>query len=94
MAEIVLKDSNVVSDGKREIDRYLAAERAVMSAKRALNSAECEMTNATNALGKWLTPVNAEDGEKFCVWHAGHLIEAVRLDANTFVVRVRQRARP
>ena len=94
MNAVQQKDSAVLSDGKHLIESYLACEREVAHAKSRLNSAECDMANAKNALGKWLCPTSAVDGEKFCVWHCGHLIEAVREDQNTYKITIRERARP
>ncbi len=55
-----LKDSRPVSDGRNEIDRYLRAEQDLDNANRSLNSAQCEIANAANSLGKWLCPAELQ----------------------------------
>lgn len=83
----------VTSKGKAHIDRWRAALSSLESAKSGLNRAECEVANATNALGKWLLPDDAKHGEQFCVWHGDSLIAATKVGDHDYAVTVRSRGR-
>jgi len=67
--------TDVTNEGEQLIKAWTRADDAVATAKRTLNSAECDASNARNALGKWLMPHDAKTGEKFSVWHLDSLIE-------------------
>ena len=45
--------------------------------RQEVNSAECALRNATNALAKWLTPDDSEDAERFSIWQNGRLLSVV-----------------
>lgn len=65
-----------MADHKTEqsIRRWEHAKERVKNAKSELNSAECSLTNATNYLGRWLSPDDAKDGEQFSVWVEGKML--------------------
>lgn len=80
-------------EGKRLIDRWVAARDAKKRAEDALNREQCEVANSTNALGKWMCPPDARDGETFCVWYGDSLIAVTRKDEHTFDIVIRSRGR-
>lgn len=53
------------------LERWLNAQKEVESLKRSLSSAECNLSNIQNALGKVLVPKNAGNGESFHIWVDG-----------------------
>jgi len=57
------------------VNQWEGSGKDVERLKSELNSAECAFRNATTALAKHLTPDDAEDGEKFSIWHYGRLLE-------------------
>ncbi len=71
--------NNVTEKTHGMVQRWIAAKRRVRAAKSELNSAECEMTNAVNELGKWLVPENQPDGEFFNIWFGSGVIQARKL---------------
>ena len=70
------------SEGLQHIKRFLGAQWSVEEAKRALRSAECELSNAEAALAKWLAPADMKPGEKIAVWAGDSLfqVESVPVD--------------
>jgi hypothetical protein len=86
-------DSDVTREGIDLIDRWSRAVSQLEAAKNAVIRAECELSNATNALGKWLMPDDAKEGEKFCVWHGDSLIQAENKGNSRFAISVRKRGR-
>ena len=69
--------SDVTSVGKDKIQRWYRAAEQLVELDRQKNKACCEMSNAEQDLGKWLTPEDAKPGETFCVWFGDSLIQAV-----------------
>jgi len=82
-------------EGKRLIERWEQAKKGLEYAKSQVNSAECELANATNALAKWMLPEDAAPGEKICVWHLDALIqvEASKDGMHDAIVTIRKRGR-
>ena len=80
-------------DGLRKIQRWERAIENVEYKRQQLNSAECELTNATNDLGKWLLPNDAKKGETIAVWHGDELICTTKKDnqGSNFTVESRKR---
>ena len=66
------------------VKRWQQAKESVESCKRELNSCECELSNATTALEKWLLPADAAASEKFHIWHNGKLIEVAETSGGPF----------
>ena len=78
-----------------KVRRWNRAVKQVASAKLALNSAECELANAQNDLGRWLLPEDAATNEEFNVWIGDGIMAARRNDApgassNDYLVRWRK----
>jgi hypothetical protein len=84
--------SNVTEEGKHLIERWEHAKTNAADLKRSLNKAECEESNSSHALGKWLMPHDAKLGEVFSVWHGDSLIE-VTVTENGPTLRVRSRGK-
>ena len=80
-------------EGAALIDRWQRAVSQQAEARSAETRASCELSNATNALGEWLTPNDAKEGETFCVWHGDSLIAAESLGNHDFAITVRKRGR-
>ena len=66
-----------IKEGRDLIERWQHATEALARAKSQVNSAECELTNAINALGKWMLPPDAKKGEAFCIWWGDSMIQVV-----------------
>ena len=86
-------NTQVTHEGKDLIDRWQRAQEKLALLKSQVTGAECALTNATNALGKWLSPDDAKIGEIFCVWHGDSLISTECVEQNRYVVKVRKRGR-
>lgn len=54
--------------GQKIIERFQRARQRVDQLRSETNSADVELTNATDELGKWLVPSDAKPGEKFAIW--------------------------
>ena len=80
-------------DGKDFIDSWKAAQEELRRCKLALSRAECEVSNSTNALGKWMMPADATTEEKICVWYGDSLIQVTKVAMNTYTVTVRKRGK-
>lgn len=52
----------------KAVNRWTSARASVGDAKAIVNSAETEMLNATNDLGKLLDPGDMKIGETICFW--------------------------
>lgn len=70
-----MAEDTTTSEGVRLIKDWERAKRSLENAKSAVNSAECDLANATNVLAKWMLPSDAAPGEKICVWHLDALIQ-------------------
>ena len=81
MSEIVKKGIQLVQDWER-------AEAYLVDLYRQANRAECERNNARNALGKWMSPTDAAEGEKFSIWHGNRLLEVTK-DGHDYKVTIR-----
>lgn len=68
-----------MSDSTTEnlIRQWEADQDRVARLRQELNSAECALRNATNALAKWLTPDDGKDDEKFSIWQNGRLLSVM-----------------
>lgn len=77
-ASAVLGDVTVT--GRNKIERWQRAVQRLDSAKRDVNSAECELENAMNDLGRWILPEDADVGEKIAIWFGDSLIQCEKTD--------------
>lgn len=72
------KTMRLTADGNTLVEAWKNAAKRVESAKRELSSAQTDLTNSKNALGKWMLlpevtkPVK---GEKICIWYHDSLIQ-------------------
>jgi len=75
------------------IQRWTMALRRVQDSKAKLNNDECELLNATNELGKWLTPDDAKQGEVFDICDGDGIISvwSTRDDRSEFKAEWRKR---
>lgn len=89
------KPDTASTEGTRLIERWEQAQKSLERAKSMVNSAECELANATNELAKWMLPDDVQPGEKICVWHLDSLIqvEARKDGTHDAVVTIRTRGR-
>lgn len=85
--------NDVTSEGERLIKAWEGAIEDERRAKSALNSAECHLANSKNALGKWLVPSDAKEGEKFCVWYGDSLIQAELVRMGEYKLSIRSRGK-
>lgn len=60
--------TGITRDGKALVTRFGDAEIALKHASDEKNRAECELANAITALGKFMCPDDAKQGEKFSIW--------------------------
>jgi hypothetical protein len=74
-------------------DWALCRKRAEQ-AKRELSAAETALANATNALGKWLVPLEAVGEEPFNLWVGSGILTASRLKNHTNDYAVHWRKKP
>lgn len=69
-------------DTLSEVRRWVDAVDHLASIKSQLNSAECEVTNATNELGRFITPKDAKVGEVFNIWIGDGLLQVTKTRAD------------
>lgn len=77
-------------EGEQHIKRWELAVRNLKRLKEQVNSAECELLNATNDLGNWLLPSDASYGEQFCVWYGSEIIVATCNRDGEYTVKKRK----
>ncbi len=87
------ESTDVTDEGKLLIDTWLDCQTNLERARSAVNSADCALSNAKNALGTWLCPTDANLGETFCVWYGSSLIQATFVSCGTYEITVRKRGR-
>lgn len=82
----------IIPEGEQLINRWQTAKQRLKNAKDVLGSAECELSNSTIALAKFLLPSDAKPGEKYCVWFGDALISAeIPLEGRDAKVEIRKR---
>lgn len=79
MSEVTVKTEELLRE-------WLSANHRVRTARRELNSAECAALNATNNLGRWLVPPDANEGEEFNLWFGSGVLRAKRTGQNDYTV--------
>jgi len=85
--------SDLTREGEELVARWKRAGLALERAESEVTKAQCERSNSTNALGKWLLPSDAKDGEQFCVWHGDSLLSATKNGDHDALVSVRTRGK-
>ena len=90
-ADTTIKTNDSMSDLETNdlVARWKRAKQREEECQRAQNSSSCELANATNALGKWLTPKDSRQGEKFHIWYYGQLIEATEKSHGDYIIKIR-----
>ena len=90
-----MSEDKATMEGAELIKRWERAKRSLEQAKSAVNSAECELANAANALAKWMLPEDVKPGEKICIWHLDSLIqvEATKDTMADAKITIRKRGR-
>lgn len=58
---------------------WSGAQKRLERARNDLNSAETDLLNATNSLGKWMVPPDSKSGEEFHLWVADGILCASQL---------------
>lgn len=71
-------ETNVTEKTRELIDRWIRAKNNVKRFKDELSRAECEESNASNELGKWLVPEDFKEGEQFNIWFGSGIIQAFK----------------
>lgn len=91
----MLNDSamKLTREGDSLVRSWKHAQDRLARAKQEVNSAECELSNATNALGKWLMPTDAKDGETFAIWYVDSLVQVEKVKNGMHDFRLSLRAR-
>lgn len=83
---------NVTSQTRKVVERWENASRTLARAESELNSAKCELDNAANAAGKFLTPDDAKTNEVFHIWFGNGLLAISVISDNTYRIAWRKRA--
>lgn len=76
----------VTREGDDLVKRFLSAQKDVESARRTMNSAECELSNAERALAKWLAPSDLKPDEKIGVWVGDSLLLVEMVKRESYAV--------
>lgn len=82
---------SVSHEGVALIKRWDIARKNLEKLKAQITSAECELANSQNALGKWMVP-DAPDAmeEQFNIWITNGLLSARKVGQNDYVVKWRK----
>ena len=91
-----MTESTLVVEGEKLVAAWESAKERVERLKGDINRAECELANATTALGAWMTPKDAKIGEQFCVWHGSDMLTVTKTHDSgngTFTINVRSRGK-
>lgn len=82
-------------EGADLIERWKNAQKNVTRAEGELSRERCALSNAVNALGKWMLPNDAKDGERYCIWYGDSLIQVSRekTDGHDYKINARTRGR-
>ncbi len=88
-----MKDNEPVFEGKQRIERWQVAQESLRRAIDAVNRADCELLNATNDLGEWMCPSDAQTEEVFCIWWGDSLIQVKKTGQNSYECKTRLRGK-
>lgn len=83
-------DGKDVSDTRRVVERWGNAVDALANLKRQISSAECELSNAANDLGKFLAPDDAVDGEIFNIWYGSKILCVQKIGQHDYKISWRK----
>ncbi len=84
--------ADLTREGEELVARWKRAKLALERDEAAVAKAQVECSDSTNALGKWLLPHDAKEGEQFCVWHGDSLLTAAK-NGDDALVSVRTRGK-
>jgi len=88
------QDLNVSSETRKLLERWMRAINSEEDLQSRLTSAQCELTNSTNTLGKFLCPDDATDGEVFNIWYTDGLLQVTRKHIHDYDVSWRKKPHP
>jgi hypothetical protein len=79
--------NNATEKTRTLVDCWIGSKKRCESAKRELSSAETELANVTNELGRWLVPEEHTGPEPFNIWFgSGVLSASYRKDRMEYIV--------
>jgi hypothetical protein len=82
---------SISNEGVKLLDRWHRAGEALQRANREKQNAECEMANATEALGAWMVPAGPEYvGMQLNLWVGDGLLAAKRCENGNHQVQWRK----
>lgn len=64
--------NELVQAGQAKLERWIEAKKRIEGLRRDMNSAECELSDATNDLGAWMMH---EDGDLIRVYLCPSVVE-------------------
>jgi hypothetical protein len=77
--EVTAKTNELVKD-------WIYASERLRRAKAEVNSAECELMNKANELGRWLCPTDAKQNEPFNIWFGDGVLSASYVGMSNYSV--------
>ncbi len=83
--------TQVTKEGNTKIERHTQAIVNLRRAESNVVSAETELANATNDLGKWMMPNDALVGETIGVWKGDTISLVTKLVDNGYKIVDRKR---
>lgn len=69
--------------------RWCRANAQLNRLKREINSAECELSNASTELGNWLVP-EGQNEESFNIWFGSGIIQSTRYPNGNYEIKWRK----
>lgn len=88
-----MSESTLTVEGECLVAAWRTAVERLERAERELNSARCDLSNATNALGRWITPEDTEVDEVLSVWWGDKLLTSRMTRPGTYEITIRDRRR-
>jgi SLT domain-containing protein len=83
---------SISTEGVQLLDRWERARTNLERINRKRNAADCELSNATNALGKWMVPdVPDAMEEQFNIWVGNGLLSAKKVGQHDYKVEWRKK---
>ena len=69
------KEDNVTTKISQAIQRWANSTERVDAAGREARSADTQLCNETDALGRLLSPSDSKKGDVFSIWHGSQLLQ-------------------
>lgn len=79
-------DSAAEQARREALLRYDRAKQLLRDAENDLNRMKCELSNATNALGKLMFPAKVTVDDHFSIWVGRRLITVTKITDSDFAV--------